>query len=71
MNQSVTRQGEVEGDQTLVAAEESRREAAWPPRDRWLALQRTMGWAAAQHTVRRNTPGACLERERQLLASTR
>jgi len=71
MNQPADAQhGEAAG-QALLAAEEARREAAWRPLDRWLALQRTMGWAAVQSTVNRNTPTACLERERRLLAITR
>lgn len=71
MNQSADRPGGGTAGQSLVASEQARREAAWPPLDRWLALQRTIGWAAAQRTVRRNTPAACLERERQFLASKR
>jgi hypothetical protein len=55
----------------LAAAEHARREAAWNPLARWLALQRTIGWAAAQATVRRNTPAACLASERRLLHGTR
>lgn len=55
----------------LAAAEHARREAAWDPLARWLALQRTIGWAAAQATVRRNTPAACLAGERRLLDGTR
>lgn len=55
----------------LAAAEHARREAAWDPLARWLALQRTIGWAAAQATVRRNTPAACLASERRLLHGAR
>jgi hypothetical protein len=55
----------------LAAAEHARREAAWDPLARWLALQRTIGWAAAQVTVRRNTPAACLANERRLLHGAR
>lgn len=53
----------------LAATEHARREAAWDPLTRWLAMQHTIGWAAAQVTVRRNTPAACLARERWLLQS--
>jgi hypothetical protein len=51
----------------LVAQEQSRRERAWCPADRWRALQETIRWAELQPTARRNTPGACLARERRLL----
>lgn len=57
--------------QSLVAEESARREAAWSPKARWLAIQRTIFWAEAQSSVRRNTPAACLERQRCLLANHR
>lgn len=55
----------------LAAAEHARREAAWDPLARWLAVQRTIAWAAAQATVRRNTPAACLASERRQRHGTR
>jgi len=51
----------------LAAGEHARRERAWSPAERWKALQETIRWAEAQPTARRNTPQACLERERKLL----
>jgi hypothetical protein len=55
----------------LVAHEQSRRERAWYPADRWRALQETIRWAELQPTARRNTPRACLARERRLLREQR
>jgi hypothetical protein len=52
-----------------VAREQARREKAWNPAARWRALQETIRWAEMQPTARRNTPRACLERERRLLGS--
>ena len=51
-----------------VAREQARREKAWSPAARWQVLQETIRWAEMQYTARRNTPRACLERERRLLA---
>lgn len=51
----------------IVAREQARREKAWTPLARWQALQETIRWAEMQPTARRNTPRACLERERRLL----
>jgi len=51
----------------LVAQEQGRRERAWSPADRWRVLQETIRWAELQPTARRNTPRACLARERRLL----
>jgi len=50
-----------------VAREQARREKAWCPAARWRAMQETIRWAEMQPTARRNTPRACLERERRLL----
>ena len=49
-----------------ASLEHERRERAWTPLARWKAIQETIRWAEAQATVRRNTPGSCLERERRL-----
>jgi len=51
----------------LVAQEQGRRERAWSSADRWRVLQETIRWAELQPTARRNTPQACLARERRLL----
>jgi len=51
----------------LVAQEQGRRERVWSPADRWRVLQDTIRWAELQPTARRNTPRACLARERRLL----
>jgi hypothetical protein len=45
----------------LKRREELKREAAWDPLQRWLAIQETITWAAEQSTVRRNTPQRCIE----------
>jgi hypothetical protein len=71
MNEGVGEQAADAAGQSMVATEAARREAAWPPLARWLALQRTISWAAAQRTVQRNTPAACLEQERRFLAADR
>jgi len=51
----------------LAAREHLRRERAWHPAARWQAIQETIRWAEAQASVRRNTPQACIARERRLL----
>lgn len=48
----------------LVLHEHEKRERAWTPAARWRAIQETIAWAEAQATVKRNTPAACIERER-------
>jgi len=47
-----------------VLHEHEKRERAWTPAARWRAIQETIAWAEAQATVKRNTPAACIERER-------
>jgi hypothetical protein len=49
----------------LKLREEQKREAAWAPRQRWLAIQATITWAGKQPIVRRNTKARCLELERK------
>lgn len=49
-----------------AACEHERRERAWQPAARWLAIQETIRWAESQATARRNTPRSCIERERRL-----
>lgn len=44
--------------------EHAKRERAWTPAARWQAIQETIRWAEAQANARRNTPAACIERER-------
>ena len=51
----------------LKLREEQKREAAWDPLQRWLAIQATITWAENQPTVRRNTKERCLELERKKL----
>ena len=48
------------------ACEHERRELAWHPAARWQVIQETIRWAESQSTARRNTPRACIERERRL-----
>ena len=48
----------------LVLHEHQKRERAWTPAARWQAIQETIRWAEAQAAVKRNTPAACIERER-------
>lgn len=52
----------------LIAAEEAKRERMWNPAKKWQAMQEMMTWAEQQSTVRRNTPAACLARQKKLLA---
>lgn len=47
--------------------EHQKREAAWDPLKRWLAIQETITWAEGQATVQRNTKQKCLELERRKL----
>jgi hypothetical protein len=47
-----------------VLQEHDKRERAWTPAARWRAIQETIAWAEAQATVKRNTPAACIQRER-------
>lgn len=47
-----------------VLHEHEKRERAWTLAARWRAIQETIAWAEAQATVKRNTPAACIERER-------
>jgi len=49
----------------LARREHERRERAWSPAARWLAIQETIRWAEAQANVRRNTPAACIACERR------
>jgi hypothetical protein len=53
----------------LARSEHARRERAWSPAARWQAIQATIAWAAAQATVHRNTPAACITDERRKQAS--
>ena len=55
----------------LKRREEQKREAAWDPLQRWLAIQATITWAESQVTVRRNTKQKCLELERRKLSQLR
>ena len=47
----------------LARREHARRERAWSPAARWLAIQETIRWAEQQATVGRNTPLACIAHE--------
>jgi len=49
----------------LPRQEQERRERAWTPAARWQAIQETIRWAEAQANARRNTPAACIARERR------
>jgi hypothetical protein len=49
----------------LARSEHARRERAWSPAVRWQVIQETIAWAAAQATVHRNTPAACIADERR------
>ena len=59
-------QNSAEDSADRAAGEHERRERAWQPAARWQALQETIRWAESQATARRNTPRACIERERRL-----
>lgn len=47
-----------------VLREHEKRERAWTPAARWQAIQETIRWAEAQAAIKRNTPAACIARER-------
>ena len=68
MTQTTNADGEnsAEDPADRAAGEHERRERAWQPAARWQALQETIRWAESQATARRNTPRACIERERRL-----
>ena len=51
----------------LIEREEAKRERNWDPALRWKVIQDTITWAEQQATVRRNTPAACLAKQRRLL----
>jgi hypothetical protein len=51
----------------LIQREEAKRERNWDPVKRWKVIQDTIAWAEQQATARRNTPAACLARQRRLL----
>jgi hypothetical protein len=51
--------------------EEAKRERNWDPALRWKVIQETITWADQQATAGRNTPAACLERQRQFLGPDR
>lgn len=73
MTKTTNSDGENSGGEDSVEAradraggEHERRERAWQPAARWQAIQETIRWAESQATARRNTPQACIERERRL-----
>ena len=68
MTQTTNADGENSAEEPAdrSSREHERRERAWQPATRWQAIQETIRWAESQATVRRNTPRACIERERQL-----
>ena len=68
MTQTTNADGEnsAEDPADRAAREHERRERAWQPAARWHAIQETIRWAESQATARRNTPRACIERERRL-----
>lgn len=53
---------------SLQREEETKREAAWDPRQRWRLIQETITWASEQAAVPRNTPQGCLATARRHLA---
>ncbi|HEX5102857.1 MAG TPA: hypothetical protein VFV87_03550 [Pirellulaceae bacterium] len=53
----------------IKRSEEAKRERNWNAAARWKVLQETIRWAELQQTARRNTPAACLARQRLLLAA--
>lgn len=55
----------------LKQLEEAKRERNWDAKKRWLVLQATIDWAQAQATVKRNTPAARKQEEREKLAGKR
>ena len=50
------------------AREESKREKAFDPVERWKAIQETITWAEAQQNPPRNSKEKCLDLEKQKLA---
>jgi hypothetical protein len=48
----------------LAVREHEKRERAWTPAARWQAIQETIRWAEAQAAVKRNSPAACIAKER-------
>jgi hypothetical protein len=63
-NTGDTRSDEESADR--AECEHERRERVWHPAARWQAIQETIRWAESQATARRNTPQACIERERRI-----
>ena len=55
----------------LITREEEKRMRHWNAADRWRVIQETIAWAESQQSVKRNTPAACLAKERHLLESLR
>lgn len=53
----------------LIQREKAKRERNWDPVKRWKVIQDTIAWAEQQATARRNTPAACLARQRRLLGA--
>jgi len=68
MTQTTNADGENSAEEPADRAEREheRRERAWQPAARWQVIQETIRWAESQATARRNTPRACIERERRL-----
>jgi hypothetical protein len=58
----------IESLNDLKAREEAKRERNWDPKVRWKVIQETLAWCAAQATVGRNTPAACLAEQQRKLA---
>jgi len=52
----------------LIRGEEAKRAARWDARERQRVVLETLRWAAAQRTVRRNTPAACIAEQTRKLA---
>ena len=53
----------------LKRREEAKRERNWDPQERWKAVQAMIAWAESLPSVRRNTPAACLRKQRAILRS--
>jgi len=68
MTQTTNADGEnfAEDPADRAACEHEQRERVWHPAARWQVIQETIRWAESQATARRNTPRACIERERRL-----
>jgi hypothetical protein len=55
----------------LVSREAAKRDRMWSPAQRWKAMQEFITWADQQQPIRRNTPAACKNHERMIIAAAK